>query len=99
MSALQGATLTTLCQNRYDLGYNIQNDTIPALLSTAAITRSMYVEAGHTGGSLEIHEHIEGVDVTTKVYPLVMHPLKSMVGKLSIPETLKGMKDQVNRFQ
>ena len=72
----QHANLTSICPNRYNLDYNICNNTIPALTSPVATVRAMYVEAGRGGGSLEIHDNIMGIDATIKVYPLVMYPLK-----------------------
>ena len=99
-SAFDRATLTSVCPNRYDIGYNVHNETIPALTSPVATVRPMYVEAGRGGGSLEIQESIQGVDVTIKVYPLIMHPLKSLVSpSIAIPKIVKGMRNKVVKFQ
>ena len=94
------ADLTYVCQNRYDIGYNVHNNTIPALWSPEATVRQMYVESGRGGGSLELHKTIQGVDVTIKVYPLVMHPLKSLVSPtIAIPKNVKGMRGKIAKFK
>ena len=92
---LKQIRINRLVPTRFDIGFEAWMPFIPTFTTTHGKTYPMFLKLGKGGGSLKFT--VSGT--TVKVYPVIMHVVKSSIRNFGIPKTLMGVKKKVEQIK
>ena len=92
---LNRATIVRFVPARYDIGFEVRLSYIPSLTTSYGTTFPMFGSLGRGGGSVKLTSG--GIKV--KVYPVVMHVLKSTVKNCNVPLKIVTLKNKVAQLK
>ena len=102
MHFLERGTICSTDNTRWDVGFDVRSNSVVALTSSVplVLVNGMFLEDGQGGGSLKIETDIDGVPVTIKAYPLVMHMVKALLPKEALmPKSILSAQKKINLIE